>query len=387
MCADRADVIPDAAARPLRIGIDAHAIGERKTGNERFIANLIPALRDRTDAELVLYFTHEPAARAWADRGMPNTTVRVLRPAHRLVRIPAMLPLRTILDRLDVLFVQYSGPPLAACPIVTVVHDIAFREHPEWFSRGERIWMGRTIPWTMRRAAAIVTVSRFSRDRIVAELGIRPEDIVVALEAADPVFFAASRAPASIDPPFFLAIGNLQPRKNLPTLIDAYRALLASRPDVRERLVIVGQPWLRAGEIQARAADLVAAGRIVFTGYLRDEEIASLLGAATAFAFPSLYEGFGLPVVEAMAAGAPVVVADTPVMREVGGDAAMRVPPTSVPAWTDALDRLRSDAGLRTRLVRRGAERAASLDWGATAERVLEALERAVARPNPRTTR
>ena len=379
MCTDHTDAtVTNDPTAELTIGIDAHAIGERKTGNERFIANVIPAIRRRTGAQLVLYFTDVDAARAWDARRMPGTTVRLLRPAGRVARVAATLPIRTFLDRLDVLFVQYTGPPVAACPVVTVVHDIAFWQHPEWFSRAEAMWMRRTIPWTMRRAASIVTVSEFSRAQIVAEFGLPAERIVVAREAADPSFASPARGRAPVEPPFFLAIGNLQPRKNLPTLIEAYRELLSASPDVSERLVIVGQPWLRADEIRAKAWDLVAAGRIVFTGFLRDDEIVALLRQATAFAFPSVYEGFGLPVIEAMAAGTPVIASNIPVMREVAGDAAFRVAPTSVPAWTEALARVRSDARLRAELQRRGRDRAAAMTWDATAERVLEAIRRAV---------
>lgn len=364
--------------RRLRIGIDAHAIGEHKTGNERFIANVIPALRERCDHELVLYFTHEPAARSWPRSA--GTSVRVLRPANPLIRIPAVLPWHAARDHLDVLFVQYTGPPICPCPVVTVVHDVAFAVHPEFFSPRERLWMGRTIPATMRRAAGIVTVSEFSRDEIARVYGIPPSLVDVAYDGLDPRFAAASAHPSPVEPPFFLAVGNLQPRKNLATLVRAYGRLLERHPDVAERLVIVGQEWFRAEDLYRETEPLVRSGRVAFTGYVGDDDLAGLMAGATAFAYPSTYEGFGLPVIEAMSMGAPTLVSDIAVMREVAADAALRVAATDVDAWADALHRVATDAELRRSLTERGRARAPRFSWGACAEQVLRVLERAATR-------
>lgn len=366
---------PRPPPRRLRIGLDAHAIGTRRTGNERFMANVVRELRRITDHELVLYFTDAEAAEGW--RGLPATRVRLLRPAGPLVRIPLGLPLQALRDRLDVLFVQYTGPPVSPCPVVTVVHDVAFARHPEYFSRGERIWMRRTIPFTLRRAAGVVTVSEFSKREITAVYGIDPARVAVARNGVDPLFFDPTPRPSPLPGPFLLAIGNLQPRKNLVTLIRAYRALVRQRPSVAERLVVVGQPWLRADALAGEAADLVGEGRVVFTGYLPDEDVVGLLREATAFVYPSVYEGFGLPAVEAMAAGAPTLVGDIPVMREIAGDAAVRVPPADVAAWADALERVIGDPELRSELRRRGIERSAAFRWDRTAAVVLSSLEAA----------
>jgi glycosyltransferase involved in cell wall biosynthesis len=367
---------PNAPARRLRIGIDAHAIGERKTGNERFIANLIPALRARSDHELVLYVTSDEAERSLRARGLNRTSVRRVRPATPLVRIPFGLPMRVAADRLDVLLVQYTAGPWIPCPVVTVVHDVAFRRHPEFFSPFERRWMNRAIPFTMRRAARIVTVSSFSLGEIVACFGLDPARISVAHEAADPIFERTPSMPSGVDPPYVLAVGNLQPRKNLAVLLGAFREL--SRP-VRERLVIAGQASLGAEALRRDAADLERSGRVVFTGYVPDERLVGLLAGATAFAYPSVYEGFGLPVLEAMAAGTPALVADIPVMREIAGNAAVRLPAHDPSAWARAIERLAADPARRAELADAGRRRAAGFSWAATAEVVLRAVEAAAA--------
>jgi glycosyltransferase involved in cell wall biosynthesis len=359
----------------LRIGIDAHAIGERKTGNERFASGVIPALRAACEHELVLYFTDPAAAKAWS--GLERTRTRVLRPRHPLLRIPFVLPAVAAWDGLDVLLVQYTGPPLLGRPLVTVVHDVAFDLFPGFFSPIERIWMRRTIPFTMRRAAGVVTVSNFSRNEIVRRFGIDPSRITVAPNGVDPSFADPTPRPRPVDAPYFLAVGNLQPRKNLFTLIRAYARAVERRPDLPERLVIVGQDLFAARSIYDEAEPLRREGRIRFTGYVSDQELIGLLQGATAFAYPSVYEGFGLPPLEAMAAGVPSVVGDIPVMREVAGEAALLVPVTSVEGWADALLRVGADPALRSDLAARGRERASTFTWQRSAALVLQALEAA----------
>jgi glycosyltransferase involved in cell wall biosynthesis len=293
-----------------------------------------------------------------------------------MARISTVLPWRAMRDRLDVLLVQYTGPPVAPCPVVTVVHDVAFALFPASFSRTERLWMPRTIPWTMRRAARVITVSEFSRSEIERVYGLSADRVSVAPDGVDPAFLSPPGRPA-VDPPFLMAVGNVQPRKGLGTLVEAYRELVRRRPDIPERLVIVGQPWhaSEAASLALSTADLRRDGRLVFTGYVDDPSLAALYASATALAFPSTYEGFGLPPVEAMAAGTPAVVSDIPVMREVAGDAALRVPPGDPTAWARALLEVTTDAKLRNDLIRRGRERAASFTWDRTAEAVIEALE------------
>jgi glycosyltransferase involved in cell wall biosynthesis len=361
----------------LRIGIDAHAVGKRQTGNERFMANVIRALRGLCDHELVLFAGSDDAAGHWAT--MDRTSVVVMRPGNVAARLGWWFPVEARRRALDVLLVQYVGPPVVRCPVVTVVHDVAFAVYPSYYSRGERMWMPMAIPRTMRRSAGVVTVSEFSASEIRRLYRIPAEWITVAPNGVDPVFLSEASAASSMTPPYFLAVGNLQPRKNLVTLIRAYRSLVARRPDLPERLVIVGQGFYAAAEVFAEAEGLRRSGRIAFTGYVQDEELVALLRSATAFAYPSVYEGFGLPAVEAMAVGTPVAVSDVPVMREVVGDAAVRLPATDVGAWADALERLSADAGHRQALIVRGRDRAARYTWEACAAQVLRTLERAAA--------
>jgi glycosyltransferase involved in cell wall biosynthesis len=237
------------------------------------------------------------------------------------------------------------------------------------------------IPATMRRAAGVVTVSEFSRDEIRRLYDIPESRIAVAPNAVDPVFRDPRPKDAPVDAPFFLTLGNVQPRKNLITLIRAYRELIARHPEIAERLVIVGQEFYAADAVLREAGELTRAGRIVFTGYISDDEILGLLQRATAFAYPSVYEGFGLPVIEALAVGVPTLVSDIPVMLEVAGDAALRLPPTDPHAWAEALTRLVTDDRFRDGLARGARERSQRFTPEASAAPVLESLTRAVGRP------
>jgi glycosyltransferase involved in cell wall biosynthesis len=370
---------------PLRIGIEAHVIHRRPSGNGRVVANLAAALRRGTEHHLFLYFTDRETATHWRARHAPRTTIRTVRPRNPAIRIPFGLPLLAARDRLDVFLAHANAPPLTPCPVVTLVHDVAFARHPEFFSPFERAWMTRTIPASMRRSAGVVTVSEFTRSEIVELYGIPERRIAVAHNGVDPIFLETPAGPPDVEPPFFLAVGNLQPRKNLATLIAGYRGLIARRPELPERLVIVGAPAYDADRILREASDLRASGRAVFPGYVPDSELVALLHHATAFAYPSVYEGFGLPPLEAMAAGAPAIVADIPVMREVTGDAALRVPPLDTGAWERALERVSSDERLRTDLRARGTKRAASFTWEAAADAVAGSLETAARRRKRRS--
>src|SRR5439155_5364190 len=143
-------------------------------------------------------------------------------------------------DRLDVFLAHDTRPPLAPCPVVTLIHDAAFARHPEFFSRYDRMWMNRTIPFSLRHSDGVVTDSQFSKDELVELYRVSPDRIAVYENAVDPIFLGTARRRSPVPPLFFLAVGNIQPRKNLSTLIRAYTALLERDPALPERLVLVG---------------------------------------------------------------------------------------------------------------------------------------------------
>ena len=354
--------VPKPPSRRLKIGIDAHAIGQRATGNERFITGVLGELRGLCDHDFVLFFTSPEEAKEWALDGWETRLV----PRNPLVRIGWSIPRDAAGERIDVLLVQYVASRRVKCPVVSVVHDVSFIEHPEWFSPIERLWMKRAIPATMEMAAAVITVSSFSRYEIIRTCGINPAKVHVAHDGVDPAR-GAGTAPASGVAPYFIYVGNLEPRKNVSTLLRAFAEFRKGHPD--HRLVVVGHPK-RGGRVSEQPG-------VEFAGYVPDDELASLTAGAVALCYPSFYEGFGLPPLEAMALGVPVIASDIPVMRELYEGAARLVPATDETAWTEAMSLLAADAGLRRELEVAGRERSAGFTWRKSAEAVLQALEQA----------
>ena len=349
----------------MRIAIDAHMVGERETGNETYTLSLIRALlalppEERRGADFVLYATHPERLRPRLD---PNHTapIRRLWPAPSLLRIPFAMPAATLRDHASLLHVNYVAPPVGACPHVVTVHDISYDLYPAFFSPRDR-WMLKTlVPLTMRRAAAIITVSQHAKQEIMARYGLPAHKIAVTYEAAGeqfrPVTDAAVRLglrqrlglPAQA--PYFLALGNLQPRKNIGRLLAAFARARQTPELASTRLVIAGKALWRESEVFAAVQQAGLMDVVHFPGYVDDADLPALYSDALAFVYPSLYEGFGLPPLEAMACGAPVICSNAASLPEVVGDAALTVAPTDVGALANALRQVAAAPELRAQPV------------------------------------
>jgi glycosyltransferase involved in cell wall biosynthesis len=287
--------------------------------------------------------------------------------------------------RFDVLFApNFIPPPTRAPALVVTVHDLAFRRYPETAPHGTRWWLER-LDRTLARAARIIAVSEYTRRDLVELYGVASERVVVIPHGVDRVAFrpASEREVESvrrrfgIAGPYLLSLGGIEPRKNLHGLIAAYAALPA---EVRPLLVIAGAgvAWNPEGGrlLDAALAELPAEvrGGISLVGYVSGTDKAALIGGAEALVYPSLYEGFGLPVLEAMACGTPVLTSDVSALPEVAGGAAVLVEPRSVDSIREGMERLLTDERLRARLVEAGMARAATFSWTETAERTAGVL-------------
>jgi glycosyltransferase involved in cell wall biosynthesis len=356
-------------------------VGGRETGNETWVLGLVQGFQELgADLDLLAYHTGEP----WAEDREGVTFPRLVTGSPYL-RLGLELPLRSLADRLDVLHMTYVGPLWSAAPVVLTVHDISYVTNPEWFSARDLRVLSGAIPSAIKRAAIVHTVSEDSRSLIVEHYRVPADKVRVvpsgAGPAGEPIDIADARANLKgigVDPdrPYLLAVGNLQPRKNLVRLIDAYGRLNAEgRSDAD--LVLVGPKHFQADEVFAAAS--AVADRIHFTGYLDARQLAACYRCCAAFVFPSLYEGFGAPAVEAMVHGAPIASARAGSLPEVCQDAALYFDPLDVEAITEALATILGDGGLRDRLVAAGRERAKEFEWRSNAARVLD-LYRSVAR-------
>jgi glycosyltransferase involved in cell wall biosynthesis len=379
--------IPHPSSLPLRVAIDAHAVGTGLAGNETYITNLIEALASMdTHNSYTLYVTQREAVERFHGR-WPNFTVRRTLPHTPLVRIPMTLVRELRRRPVDLLHVQYTAPPFIPCPVIATIHDLSFEHLPETFKRRSRMQLRLTVRRTARRAAQVITSSEYSRQDIIETYEIAPERV-----SAVPLAASASFAPVTdekelrrvrehygIEGDYLLAVGSIQPRKNLVRLIRAYSDLRRSRPQANlPRLVLVGKrAWLykeTVGSVAAHGIDDLT----IFTGYVRERDLPALYSGAHAFVYPSYFEGFGLPPLEAMQCGAPVIVGNRTSLPEVVGDAGLLFDPFDERALAEAIARVIDDAELRRELRRKGFERARLFNWRETARLTLLAYERAI---------
>ncbi len=373
----------------MHIAINAHLLAHtrsfRRAGVSHYIEQLLQHLGVLdTSSRYTVYTTRGIDAAAL---GLPPNFA--IRPSHAptinpRVRIPweqLVAPLLLRRARASLFHGTLNVAPLL-CPVPTVltIHDLAFIRFPHTFRAHNRTYLDFATRTSARRAAAILTVSEHTRREVIGLLGVEPSRVVVTHDAARAHFrppsaaaLAAFRVRRQLPDQFVLSVGTLEPRKNLPTLLEAYHTV-AQQCDA-PLLVGGGKGWLYR-DVFERLEQLNLRDRVHFVGYLDEDELPLWYAAATLFVFPSLYEGFGMPPLEAMACGTPVVTSNTSSLPEVVGDAGIQVDPRNADALAAAMVRCLHDADLRADLSARGLARAAGFSWRTTAERTLEVYRR-----------
>ncbi|MCA1556314.1 MAG: glycosyltransferase family 4 protein [Acidobacteria bacterium] len=370
----------------MHIAIDAHSVGTGLAGNETYITNLIEALA-ALDAvnRYTLYVTKRSAVERFSGR-WPHVLVRRTLPHTPLVRIPITFPLELRRHPADVLHVQFTAPPFAPCPVVATIHDLSFEHLPETFKRRSWMQLRLTVRRTAHTAAHIITPSEFSRRDLIETYGIAPERVSVTPYAAAPHFrpaptdsVAEVKRRYGIGGEYLLAVGSIQPRKNLVRLIRAYSDLHRRRSQAKlPQLVLVGKRAWLYGETLRAVEQSGVASNVIFTNYVPGHDLPALYTGALCFVYPSYFEGFGLPPLEAMQCGAPVITGDRTSLPEVVGDAGVLVNPFDTDALGAAIARVIDDDELRARLRTRGLERAALFSWRETARKTFEVYQRAI---------
>jgi len=370
----------------LRIAIDAHSVGTGLGGNESYAANLIEALAEVDTAnQYTLYVTRGEAVQRFKNR-WPNFSVRTTLPHSPLVRIPLTLSAELRRRPVDLLHVQYTAPPFPPCPVVATIHDLAFEHLPETFKRRSWMQLRLTVRNTAKNAAHIITVSDYSRRDIIETYGIQPDRISVTHEAAAPQFAPVSddrelervRQTYGIDSDYILCVGAIQPRKNLGRLIAAYSLLRRTHSEGKlPKLVLAGKcAWLY-DETLRTIKELELSNSVILTGYVPDADLPALYSGALCFVYPSYFEGFGLPPLEAMRCGTPVIVGNKTSLPEVVGDAGLLVDPFDVNQIASAMGKLINNSDLRSLLRVKGLERAKEFDWKTTARQTLAVYRKA----------
>ncbi len=380
----------------MRVGVNAWPLatgpGYRQTGVSRYLSRLVAALPAALAPDDALQLLGVDAATLMADPddapdpdlveamrapARPGRAWRAPaeRPAARAVWEQAALPILARRAGVDVLHGPVNVLPLlATCPTVVTVHDLAFLRRPDLVPTGRRRYFAALAGASVRRAARVIAVSESTRADIVGYLGVRPEKVVVTHLAADDGFrpvtgdaLVAFQAEQGLVRPFVLSVGTIEPRKNLPALLRAFGSLAEELP---HDLVLLGAEGWMGGPIRAAWLELPAATRerVRFVGFAPARALPAWYSAAAVLAFPSHYEGFGLPPLEAMSCGTPVVASNTSSLPEVVGDAALTVDPDDDAALAAALRRVLTEPALAADLRARGLARARRFSWAATAE-------------------
>lgn len=376
--------------RFLRIAIDAHSVGTGLAGNESYATNLIEALAEIDPVNAyTLYVTKSSAVERFTNRWQ-NFVVRQTLPHTPIIRIPLVLSRELRRNPVDVLHVQFTAPPLAPCRVVCTIHDLAFEHLPETFNRRSWMQLRLTVRHTAKKAARIVTVSEYSRQDIAATYNIPVSKITVTHEAAAKHFVPVTcakelqrvRQTYGIEGEYLLSVGSIQPRKNLARLIAAYARFRTKKAESKlPKLVLVGkQAWLY-GETLRAIEDYNLSESVILTGYVPDADLPALYSGAVCFIYPSYFEGFGLPPLEAMQCGTPVIVGNRTSLPEVVGAAALLVDPFDVDEICSAIEKLVDDSDFRSKLRVKGLEHCRTFSWHTTARKTLGVYEEAAGMP------
>lgn len=363
----------------MRIGIDAHVLGTKAGGNETYMRELLGALHAHApEADITVFVNRDAPPGAAA--GFSAVTIPV---RSSYLRVPIVLPWLARKTKADVLHVQYTAPSRCPCPYVVSMHDIVALRFPESMPFLDRHRLRLLSARTLRNAARIFVLTEAIREEIAETYHLARDRFDLVQPPTDPLFrpvadaavIAQARKRYGLPQDYVLYVGLLQPRKNLVRLARAFARLKGRGLD--HKLVIVGKrAWLYR-EMLDEIAALDLSDRVVFTGYVDRADLPILYSAASAFAFISLYEGFGIPVLEALACGTPVLASTDPAITEVAGGAAVHVDPYDVEAIESGLHRILTDAESRRCLRKDGLRRAAAFTLEGMARAALEGYRKA----------
>jgi glycosyltransferase involved in cell wall biosynthesis len=364
----------------VRIGIDGTPVLGNRTGVGWYTAELIRSISDlRLGHEIVLLEI------SWR---RPGSQADVIRPGVSVA--PARVPARAmwaLWDRLtrpsleafvrtDVYHAtNYLAPPARRTPVVVTVHDLGFVRFPQYCLPFERRYAQR-LPRVLERASCVIVLTEFIRRELIEWIPSVSDRTFVVPQGPHRRHRPGAGTGLPDGAPFVLCMGSLDPRKNIAQLLDAFRILRSRGVDLR--LVLAGQPSPLL-DVGAMIAERGLGRDVVVTGYVPDERAASLYAQARLLAFPSLYEGFGMPLVEAMGAGLPIVACRAGPTPELVGDAALLHDPGDAEAMADAIRLAATDDAVRATMIDAGRERAAAFDWSAAARATLDVYAKAIA--------
>jgi glycosyltransferase involved in cell wall biosynthesis len=374
------------ARHSLRIAISAHLLhgqgGYRSAGIHTYIEQVVRHLPEADPALQLTLFTAHPPADLPASIAVRRSRWPTERPPVRIAWEQLVLPLAA--RRADVLHATaFVAPIVHRCPAVITVYDLSFELFPQYFRGFNQTYLRIGARYAARHARRLIAISDNTRRDVQRLYGVPLDRIDVAYPGVDPNLkpcaaeaIARFRREKNLPDKFLLFLGTLEPRKNLITLIRAYAIMKRDCPDAR--LVLAGGIGWLADDILAAIKTAGVEDSLLLPGYVAAEEKALWLSSATAFVYPSSYEGFGLPPLEAMACGTPVIVSNAASLPEVIGEAGLSIGPQDISGWAEVLRRVWVDSDLRSDLRARGIAQSGRFTWLATARDTAAAYRRAL---------
>lgn len=363
----------------MRIGIDAHMLGDHSGGNESFYSNILKQMRKNENDEIYLFVKKDIDISEFPE----FFKIVHYKQAGAFTRNFIELPKLCKKYRLDLLHTQYFIPFANPCKTVCTIHDICFEHYKNIFTKKEYFRQKILIPYAAKHSAFIYTVSNHAKKDITGHYHVPEEKVIVAYNAVDSMFRKLDIAELEEEAlrnkfnigssDYVLSVGNLQPRKNIPTLIRAFLSY-KERSKTNCRLVIVGKKaWMYSDIIQE---SLNNSDSIIFTDYVTTFDLVRLYNAAKCFVYPSFFEGFGIPPLEAMACGTPVAVANATSLPEVAGDAGIYFDPFNEKEMENTIGKLMENKALRDELIEKGRKQVEKFSWKKSAQLIYDTYSR-----------
>jgi glycosyltransferase involved in cell wall biosynthesis len=374
--------------KSLRIGIDFHVAGGIYQGVRTYLTNLMQEVLDIENEFEYFVYTDNPTGLAKGGNGHRNLTLKTLPSPWGRFNLLAGFPACAYRDRLSLFHSQYVLPVHLPCKSVLTIHDILFEKYPQFFPRFHGGLMKYFVPLSAKRADRIISVSEFTKREICEYYGVAEDKVTVIHEGASDVFapikdrdlLLRTLKKYNIRTKYLLFVGRIEPRKNIVGVLKAFD-YLRKRGHTETCLVIVGHQdrIFRERRLFTEIKTMGLENDVLFTGGVSEEDLCALYSGAEALVYPAFAEGFGLPVVEAMASGTPVITSNTTALNEVAGNAAILVDPHSHGEIAEAIENLLSDESLKNELAQKGLDRAKKFRWEETAKETVEVYRQVIA--------
>ena len=362
----------------MRIGIDATALPPQPVGAGNYIIQLIRALAAGDFDNQLVIFAQQKGPRLinlQSDSSIEWQIVEDSSPGSRLIWEQTVLPSLSQKTKIDLLHsLHYTKPLRLNCASVVTFHDMTYYLYPQLHTRSRRLVFPTAMRFSAKQADALITVSESTREDAIRLLEIDPERIFTTQLGVDPSFTVLDDNDAelrviskySLPEKYILYLGTIEPRKNLPVLIKSYKQIADDGTDYK--LVLVGKYGWMYQEVLALIDDLDLQDMVCLTGYVSQEDLPVVYNLASLFVYPTIYEGFGLPALEAMACGVPVITTRVASLPEIVGDAGLLIPVNDTDALYEAMNQVLEDTALRENLIHDGLARSKLFSWERTAQ-------------------